>query len=132
MFLIRTLFKLSSVERASVRCCKSLFTQINLHDKDLLSVPAHLILMSLLVVHYPLVCSAVQVVAAVAAAAALPLLTTGCQCFQQTEEPAPTASGVWLVAQILPERHHWTQSSKSPRESSHSLNRSLEKREECV
>ena len=94
-------------------------------------ISAHLTLVSLLLVHHLPVCSAVQAAAA-AAAAALHLLTTGCQCGQLTEEPAPTASGVWLVALIHPEQHHWTQSSKSPRESSHSLNRNLDKREKEI
>lgn len=85
--------------------------------------PAHLKLVSLLLVQHLPVCSAVQ-----AAVAALHLLTTGCQCCQQTEGPAPTASGVWPVAPILPEQRHWTQSSKSLRASSRLLNRNLERK----
>lgn len=83
---------------------------------------AHLTLVSLPLIHHLPVCSAVQ-----AAAAALHLLNTGCQCCQRSEAPAPKVWWVWLVVLLRPERHHWTRSSKSPRESSHSQNKNLHK-----
>lgn len=93
-----------------------------MHDMDHLLGPTHLTLVSLVLVHHLPVCSALQ------AAAALQLLTTGCQGCQQTEEPDPTSSGLSPAVPLPPEQHRWTQSSLSLTESSHSLNRSLDKR----
>jgi len=122
-------FEQSSVdlfEPASAGSCEFIFTQIHLHDMDQLSAPSHPKLLSLLLVQRLPGCPAVQAAAAAAAAAA-PGLPTGGPCCQRTEGPAPTASGVGPQALMPPELHRWTQSSKSPTESSRSLNRNLYK-----